>query len=183
MAISPSTRFEVLKRDNFTCQYCGEKAPDMKVHVDHLIPKSKGGNDSLSNLVTACGPCNVGKASRLLPPEIVLEKRKKQAFLNRQIEYHRQAKLSEKQKDEENAIDVWKHYAKDVRFSEDIIKDTLRRYSFDTCMDGMQLAVNLYFEYQQDHPKEATPESIQLALSKLRIMCHEIELQNLDNSL
>ena len=54
-------RFAVLKRDNFTCQYCGRKAPDVQLEVDHIIPKSYGGSDKRTNLITACYECNIGK--------------------------------------------------------------------------------------------------------------------------
>lgn len=63
MAISKRTRFEVLRRDNHTCQYCGGKAPDVILHVDHIIPVALGGDDSPGNLVTACKDCNAGKTS------------------------------------------------------------------------------------------------------------------------
>lgn len=55
-------RFTVLNRDNFTCQYCGRCAPEVRLHVDHIHPKSKGGDNSLENLITACEDCNMGKA-------------------------------------------------------------------------------------------------------------------------
>ena len=63
MAISTRTRFEVLKRDDFTCRYCGRAAPEVRLHVDHIVPASKGGSDELVNLVTACQDCNLGKAA------------------------------------------------------------------------------------------------------------------------
>lgn len=63
MAISKRTRFEVLRRDNHTCRYCGASAPDMTLHVDHVVPKSLGGSDDPSNLVAACRDCNTGKSS------------------------------------------------------------------------------------------------------------------------
>jgi len=59
-------RFAVLKRDNFTCQYCGRKAPDVSLHVDHVIPRSRGGTDAMANLKTACADCNLGKYDVLL---------------------------------------------------------------------------------------------------------------------
>ena len=58
-----SIRFKILKRDNFTCQYCGRKAPDVVLNVDHIIPKSKGGLDKLENLKTSCRECNIGKGN------------------------------------------------------------------------------------------------------------------------
>lgn len=66
MAISPKLRFEVFKRDGFTCQYCGRKTPEVVLEVDHIIPKSKGGGDELENLVTSCWECNRGKGASLL---------------------------------------------------------------------------------------------------------------------
>lgn len=63
MAVTKRARFEVLKRDAHTCQYCGEKAPDVTLHIDHVIPVSLGGTDDPGNLVAACKDCNLGKAS------------------------------------------------------------------------------------------------------------------------
>lgn len=63
MAITKRTRFEVLKRDNHTCRYCGASAPDVKLHIDHVTPVALGGTDTADNLVAACVDCNLGKAS------------------------------------------------------------------------------------------------------------------------
>jgi hypothetical protein len=65
-AISKRVRFEVFKRDSFTCQYCGEKAPDVILHVDHIRPVADGGENDILNLVTACESCNSGKGARKL---------------------------------------------------------------------------------------------------------------------
>lgn len=61
MAIGSKMRFEILKRDNFTCLYCGRNPPEVKLHVDHIIPKAQGGKDVPENLKTACQDCNLGK--------------------------------------------------------------------------------------------------------------------------
>lgn len=63
MAVTKRTRFEVLRRDSHTCRYCGASAPDVKLHVDHVIPVALGGTDSPDNLVAACIDCNFGKSS------------------------------------------------------------------------------------------------------------------------
>jgi hypothetical protein len=63
MAISKRLRFEILRRDEHTCQYCGEKAPDVTLHVDHVVPVTLGGSDKPDNLVAACKDCNLGKTS------------------------------------------------------------------------------------------------------------------------
>lgn len=59
-------RFAVLRRDGFACRYCGAKAPDVVLHVDHVVPRSAGGSDDEGNLVSACASCNLGKGDVLL---------------------------------------------------------------------------------------------------------------------
>lgn len=64
MAISKRLRFEILRRDEHCCRYCGEHAsPDVKLTVDHVLPVALGGTDDPANLVAACGPCNSGKSA------------------------------------------------------------------------------------------------------------------------
>ena len=50
----------MLNRDAYTCAYCGDVANE----VDHIWPKSKGGEDSLDNLVAACRRCNILKKDK-----------------------------------------------------------------------------------------------------------------------
>lgn len=58
-------RYNVLKRDNFSCQICGITAKDgAKLQVDHIIPVSKGGKTVMSNLQTLCERCNIGKSNK-----------------------------------------------------------------------------------------------------------------------
>ena len=64
--LSKRLRFMVLERDNFTCRYCGAKAPDVELQVDHVIPVAKGGADDPDNLVTACVDCNSGKRAHII---------------------------------------------------------------------------------------------------------------------
>lgn len=68
--LSKGQRFKVFQRDSFTCQYCGIKAPNAVLHVDHVYPVSKGGTNVPENLVTACYDCNTGKAAKILQPYI-----------------------------------------------------------------------------------------------------------------
>lgn len=59
-------RYNVLKRDNFKCVICGASSDDgAKLHVDHIIPVSKGGKTVMSNLQTLCDRCNLGKSNKL----------------------------------------------------------------------------------------------------------------------
>lgn len=64
--LSPRVRFEVFKRDNFRCVYCGVTADTSDLHVDHREPVAGGGGSGDDNLVTACAACNTGKGPVLL---------------------------------------------------------------------------------------------------------------------
>lgn len=61
-------RFLVFSRDNFKCVYCGRnpRDHDTTLEIEHVHPKSKGGTDSLENLVTSCRECNAGKGDYIL---------------------------------------------------------------------------------------------------------------------
>lgn len=63
MAVSKRLRTEIFRRDDHTCQYCGRKAPDVPITVDHVTPVALGGTDDPTNLITACKDCNAGKSS------------------------------------------------------------------------------------------------------------------------
>lgn len=65
-ALSVRVRFEVFKRDRFTCQYCGKHPPEVLLEVDHIVPVAAGGDNTPANLRTACKPCNGGKGARLI---------------------------------------------------------------------------------------------------------------------
>lgn len=58
----------VFRRDNFTCQYCGDAAPDACLTVDHILAVANGGNNFLENLTTACSSCNSGKGAQFMVP-------------------------------------------------------------------------------------------------------------------
>jgi 5-methylcytosine-specific restriction endonuclease McrA len=59
------TRFNVFLRDRFKCQYCGQPFPSSQLTFEHVIPRSRGGETSWTNIVAACDPCNVRKDNRL----------------------------------------------------------------------------------------------------------------------
>lgn len=74
--ISKKLRFDVFKRDEFICQYCGHTPPRVVLEVDHILPVCEGGENDEDNLITACFDCNRGKGGRLLTstPETVKSK-------------------------------------------------------------------------------------------------------------
>jgi 5-methylcytosine-specific restriction endonuclease McrA len=63
------TRKNILARDGNRCQYCGRKFPVSKLSLDHVVPRSRGGRTTWTNVVTACAECNSRKGGRL-PDEV-----------------------------------------------------------------------------------------------------------------
>lgn len=64
--LSKGKRFDIFRRDGFTCQYCGEQPPNVVLHVDHIMPVSRGGANDDMNLITSCADCNIGKGAKIL---------------------------------------------------------------------------------------------------------------------
>lgn len=85
MPVSKKDRFEIFKRDEFRCVYCGRQPPSVTLELEHIQPKSKGGLDELDNYCTSCYECNRGKGARLLdsaPPGAI----ERLAFLQEKLE-------------------------------------------------------------------------------------------------
>ena len=80
-SLSKKTRFEVFKRDKFTCQYCGRMAPDVVLEVDHIKPVSEGGTNGMLNLITSCRDCNRGKGKIRLDTNQELKKQQEEMLL------------------------------------------------------------------------------------------------------
>lgn len=62
--LSSADRLAVLKYDDFTCQYCGAKPAALE--CDHILPRSRGGDNSFDNLITSCPSCNRAKGTKTL---------------------------------------------------------------------------------------------------------------------
>jgi 5-methylcytosine-specific restriction endonuclease McrA len=58
------TKREILRRDNYTCQYCGKRTPYLT--IDHVLPRRLGGSHTWTNLVAACPTCNHRKGGRTI---------------------------------------------------------------------------------------------------------------------
>lgn len=75
MSIPKRVRYEVLRRDNHACRYCGAKAPFAELHIDHVIPRSRGGADESWNLTAACVDCNLSKGDGIPNEHVIQEVR------------------------------------------------------------------------------------------------------------
>jgi len=61
--VGTQARFDILKRDDYRCRICGTHADEnVRLEVDHIVPRAKGGTNDSSNLWTLCWACNNGKS-------------------------------------------------------------------------------------------------------------------------
>jgi 5-methylcytosine-specific restriction endonuclease McrA len=65
---SRCTRRNILLRDQYTCQYCGNRMSHQAITIDHVKPRCRGGTTMWENVVAACHPCNRRKAD-MMPEE------------------------------------------------------------------------------------------------------------------
>ena len=69
------SRWNIYKRDHYTCQYCGKQPGTEALSIDHVMPRSRGGKSTWTNCVLACLDCNARKADRT-PTQVGLKLRK-----------------------------------------------------------------------------------------------------------
>lgn len=180
-AISKKVRFEVFKRDSFTCQYCGKAAPDVILHVDHIHPVSKGGDNSILNLITSCAGCNGGKGARPIDDQAALAKQRQQlAEINEKRE---QLQLMVQWKTEleslgdqevEAAANWFTRSVNCVSAPNDTGKRTLKRlirkHGLKRVMDAIEAAADRHLFYGDDG--DPTSASIRIAFDRLESICN-----------
>ncbi len=179
--ISKKIRFEIFKRDSFTCQYCGKSAPDAVLNIEHINPVAKGGNNDLLNLITACVDCNQGKKDRLLSDSTTIEKQKKQLDeLNaRREQLEMMLKWKEGMKDlEQQSIDYAINYwsEKTEKFNSKItdigvqkIGIYIRKFGLNEVLKAIDVAADTYI-YRFGSLADA--KNIEEAFNKIPGICH-----------
>lgn len=183
MAISKKTRFEVFKRDKFTCQYCGRAAPEVVLEVDHIQPNSKGGDDDMLNLVTSCFDCNRGKRDRLLSDDTAIKRRKQQLDelqerreqLEMLMEWHRSLVDLDAEVIEELST-FWDELVPGYRLNErgvENLKKWLKRFNVNEILEAMRISVSQYLKYddRSDDPAKPTHESVEKAWKYVPKIC------------
>lgn len=176
--ISKRLRFEVFKRDAFTCQYCGKKSPDVILEVDHIEPVSKGGKNTMLNLVTSCKECNSGKSNIRLSDTSAIEKQQKSlAELNEKQEQLRmllkwRSGLLKIESSELDAIlDNWTrltgYHLTETGIS--IIKKQLKDFGVRAVLEAMDIVFK-YLRY--DKNGRITSDSVELAFNKIKGVCY-----------
>lgn len=176
--ISKKLRFEIFKRDSFTCQYCGAKAPDVILEIDHITPVAKEGTSDILNLITACKACNSGKSDRQLSDNSVIEKQRQQLLdlqerkeqIEMMIEWQRElAKLDEYAV--EQVANFWAGLVPPYKLTENgkrSLERLLHKFSHEQVMEAMRIAVKQYIEYKDGTP---TQVSVEKAWSKVGGIC------------
>lgn len=175
MAVSKRKRFEVFKRDSFTCQYCGQKAPDVVLEADHIEPRSKGGKDDILNLVTCCFECNRGKGAVRLDDKAVVERRRAQLeelqARREQIEmmadWHK-GLLDVDAASAAAVADLWNELSDGKWFLNESglkkVRGLIRRFGLDEVFECCRITAETYFRYQDG---AVTQDSVDLALDKI----------------
>jgi hypothetical protein len=169
-SISKKIRFEVFKRDSFTCQYCGRSAPDIVLEVDHIIPVAKNGTNDIYNLITSCFECNRGKKDKKLTDTQATKMQKKELDrLNK-----RKEQLEMMAQWQQNLIDIEKQeidkiielvnqtYNLNISLTESGTKTMLgliKKYKFKTVMESSIIAFGKY-------------EDIEVAFKKISNICY-----------
>ena len=158
--IGPKLRFEVFKRDNFTCQYCGQKAPDVILHVDHINPVSAGGKGDILNLVTACVGCNLGKGARVLTDRSEIEKQRAQLEeLNerrQQLEWMlewRESLQSVENDKVTSLADYWAGFSHGYSANETGLANLRKwekRFGLELMLDAIKASAEQYLRFEDD---------------------------------
>lgn len=177
--ITKQTRFEVFKRDSFKCVYCGEAAPRVVLHIDHIQPVSKGGTNDLINLVTSCFECNMGKSNRLLSDDSAVQKQKSQLDdlqeRREQLEMMMQWRegLSDLGDQEiEIAKKEWRRITETYYLSDNgvaSLKKLVKKFGLQPVLDSMQKAAT-YLEFDASEGR-FSQESVEHAFSKVGGIC------------
>lgn len=178
-SISKKTRFEVFKRDGFKCQYCGKCAPEVVLHVDHIHPVSKGGEDDMMNYVTACFDCNSGKSDRLLSDDSAIAKQRQQ--LEELNERREQLEMMLQWREGLKAIDgealekvgqAWAAVAVGFHLNENGLngaRKLIKQFGLVPVLDAIDTAAHQYIKIGEDG--EATADSVHTAWSKIGGIC------------
>ena len=179
--ISKKVRFEVFKRDAFTCQYCGRSAPDVILEVDHIDPVADGGSNEIMNLITSCRDCNRGKGKRRLSDDSALSKQKAQLDelnerreqMEMMIEWKRE--LTNLGETQVQAIDeliqrltLGKHSLSPIGKNE--VNKLIKEFGFTEVYESTEIAYETYYRYYNDESRDRNNATY--AFKKIGGVCH-----------
>lgn len=183
-SLSKRIRFEVLKRDKFTCQYCGKSAPDVVLEIDHIKPVSKGGKNDIMNLITSCKDCNRGKSNIELSDDSVVKRQ--QAQLQEMAERKEQLEMMLEWREslndfEEECVEAVNDifcYQTNWGISEHgkkKVKKWIAEFSLIEVLDATETAIDYYYD--------GSEESWNTAFNKISGICYVKRKQKNDPQL
>lgn len=174
-SLSKKTRFEVFKRDKFTCNYCGQKAPDIVLHVDHIEPVSRGGGNDLLNLITSCFDCNSGKSDRKLNDNEVIKKQSKQLEHLQEKREQQEMMLEWKKsllKIEDDAVEEAVNYLEEKispytlsKNSRQELKSHIKKYGIEEVFEAINISTTQYLKYESSG--DLTMDSANFCIQKI----------------
>lgn len=176
-AISKKIRFEIFKRDKFTCKWCGRSPVQDEVilEVDHITPVKLGGNNHMLNLVTSCFDCNRGKAANKIDDNKVVAQQKKQLDLEQ--DKKEQLELIFKWHKECQGIDDEKNkrvfeYVDNLLITRSInstgqasLMKLTKKFKLEDVLKAIDLSSEKYFRYDQEN--QLTKDSASEFLNKI----------------
>lgn len=178
-SLSKKIRFEVFKRDKFQCQYCGKKAPDVVLEVDHIDPVANGGTNEIINLITSCFDCNRGKKARLLTDDTVIQKQRKQLEIiqerREQLELMLEWKKSLTEFEDEKVTmvsDYWASMMSPYSLNENGLKSLdklIKNFPIEDILEAIDIANKKYLVF--DEEGNITKESVEQAFDKVGGIC------------
>lgn len=158
-SISKSLRFEVFKRDKFTCQYCGKSAPDVVLEVDHLKPVAKGGTNDILNLITACKDCNRGKGAKELSDNSTVKKQQKiiqdlaekNEQLQMMLEWKEQLRCIH-DKETDGALETFSAVTgyEINEHGKHLLSQCIKRFGIEEVLESIDIAADKYFDGSQN---------------------------------
>lgn len=179
--ISKSVRFEVFKRDRFTCQYCGAVAPDVILHVDHIEPVAKGGGNDILNLITSCQGCNLGKSDRRLDDhsEVAKQRAQLEELSQRREQLEAMIRWREGMKDldeaaAEGAFQAWDDAVSPMGLNDygrADMRKLVKKFGLPIVYEAIDKSTSQYLRWDDEGP---TLESVNAAFKKLGGICHYI---------
>ena len=183
-ALSKKTRFEVLKRDKFTCKWCGRSAvqDEVVLEIDHIVPVKEGGNNHMLNLVTSCFECNRGKAANMIDDNKVVAQQKIQLDLEQEkkeqlewiFKWHQDLQGYDDEKNEK----VFQ-YVNQLLITRSInstgeakLIKLIKKFKLEDLLKAIDLSADKYFRYDEDN--QLTAESATEFLDKIGGILHNM---------
>lgn len=178
-SVGKTLRFEVLKRDSFKCQYCGATAPEVVLHVDHIEAVANGGSNDITNLITACDGCNLGKSDRALDDNAAIRKSRNQLEelqeRREQLEMMMEWRKGLRDLHDEtvqNLSDYWTAYTKGFCVTDkgrEALAKLSRTFSINEICAAMDTAAHVYLK--TDGKGDPVAESVGAAFHKIGGIC------------